>query len=134
MRSVLVLIGARPHRWASLVLVGLTLALTVPASASAAGFTAHLAAPNHTPTANKQWPITVTATRGSAKLSGSVRYQFLFQGQLVASRPGHSFKHGVYHDTLLFPGDAIGQVLSLRVIVTTNYGTVELPWWIKTRA
>jgi hypothetical protein len=115
-------------------MVGLALAMAVPAAASAAAFTARLTAPNHTPTANKQWPITVTVTRGGARLGGSVRYQFLFQGQVVANRAGHSFTHGVYHDTLLFPGAAVGRVLSLRVIVTTKYGTVDLPWWIKARA
>ena len=110
------------------------LALAVPAGASAAGFSAKLTAPNHTPTANKKWPITVTVTRGRTKLSGRVRYQFLFQGQVEASRPGHAFSRGVYHDSLLFPGEAIGHVLSLHVIVTTKYGTIALPWWIKTRA
>lgn len=134
MRSLLLPIGARSRRCASLAIVGLALAIAVPASASAAAFTAHLTAPNHTPVANKQWPITVSATRGGVRLSGTVRYQFLFQGQVVGNRAGHSFTHGVYHDTLLFPGAAVGHVLSLRVIVTTTYGTVYLPWWIKARA
>jgi len=134
MRFLLVRIGVRSHRRAALVMAGLVLALAAPAAASAAAFSAKLTAPNHTPTANKKWPITVTVTRGQTKLSGSVRYQFLFQGQVEASRPGHAFSRGVYHDTLLFPGEAIGHVLSLHVIVTTKYGTVALPWWIKTRA
>ena len=134
MRFLLARLGVRSHRSAPLVIAGLVLALAVPAVASAAAFSAQLTAPNHTPTANKKWPITVTVTRGRTKLSGSVRYQFLFHGQVEASRPGHAFSRGVYHDTLLFPGEEIGHVLSLRVIVTTKYGTVELPWWIKTRA
>ena len=127
-------VSVRSHRCAALVIAGLVMALAVPAGASAAGFSAKLTAPNHTPTANKKWPITVTVTRGRTKLSGRVRYQFLFQGQVEASRPGHAFSRGVYHDSLLFPGEAIGHVLSLHVIVTTKYGTIALPWWIKTRA
>lgn len=118
----------------SVVLAGLVLALAIPASASAAAFTANLTAPNHQPKANKKWPITVTVTRGDRKLSGSVRYAFLYQGVVEARRPGYSFKHGIYHDTLVFPDAAIGHTLSLHVIVQTKYGTVVLPWWVKTRA
>lgn len=118
---------------ASAVLIGLTLALAVPALASAAPFSARLSAPNHQPHANTKWPITVTVTRGRAKLSGSVRYQFLYNGVVEAHRAGHWFRHGVYHDSLVFPSEAVGYTLSLRVIVTTKYGTVQLPWWVKTR-
>jgi hypothetical protein len=114
--------------------VVLVLALVVPASASAAAFTAHLKAPNHTPTANKLWPITVTATRGQTKLSGSVNYEFLYDGSVVSHQAGHSFKGGVYHDTLKFPSDAVGYPLTLRVIVKTRYGTVDLDWAVKTKA
>ena len=108
------------------------LALAVPATASAAAFKAHLTAPNHSPTANKPWPITVTATRGATKLSGSVRYQFLLYGSVVSRQPGHSFTRGIYHDVLMFPSTAVGSSLTLRVIVKTKYGTVDLNWAVKT--
>jgi hypothetical protein len=123
-------------RWSALALTAaaLVLAVSAPASASAAPFTAHLKAPNHTPTAGKKWPITVTATRGHTKLSGSVRYQFLFDGTVESNQPGHSFKRGVFHDTLLFPKEAVGYPLTLRVIVKTRYGTVDLNWSVKTKA
>ena len=133
MRSCLRPVLSVLRRSGSVVLVGLVVALALPALASAAPFTARLKAANHQPVANKNWPITVTVTRGRAKLSGSVRYEFLFNGTVEAHRAGHSFKHGVYHDSLVFPSAAIGHTLSLRVIVTTRYGTVRLPWWIKTR-
>ena len=133
MRSCLRPVLSALRRSGSVVLVGLAVALALPALASAAPFTARLKAANHQPVANKKWPITVTVTRGRAKLSGSVRYEFLFNGAVEAHRPGHSFKHGVYHDSLLFPSEAVGYTLSLRVIVTTRYGTVQLPWWIKAR-
>jgi hypothetical protein len=134
MRSFVRPLGVRLQRSSSLLLVAFALLLALPAAAPAATFTARLTAPNHQPTANKRWPIIVTARRGGTPLSGSVRYQFLFQSQVVASRPGHRFSNGVFHDTLLFPGGAIGKNLSLHVIVSTKYGTVVLPWWIKTRA
>ncbi len=109
-------------------------ALIVPAAASAAAFSAHLRAPNHTPTASKPWPITVTVTRGDSMLSGSVRYEYLYDGSVVSHQPGHSFSGGVYRDTLDFPREAVGYPLTLRVIVTTRYGTVDLDWAVTTRA
>ena len=118
-----------------LVLVLTALALAVPASAvAAAPFTAKLQAPNHSPTAGKKWYITVTATHGRTKLSGSVKYQFLFQGTVQSTQPGHSFHGGVFHDWLLFPTKSVGFPLTLRVVVTTSYGTVYLPWSVKVRA
>ncbi len=119
---------------AALVLIGLTFALAVPASASAAAFSIRLHAPNHSPTAGRRWPITLDVRRGRAKLSGRVRYQFLFDGQLVAQRPGYPFKHGVYRDRLLFPSSAVGHPLILRIVVSTRYGTIDVDWAVKARA
>ena len=134
MKSFLRPLGRRLHRQGSLVLVAgaLGLALVIPASASAAAFTARLKAPNHTPTMNKKWWITVTATRGRAKLSGKVSYRFVTSAGTF-SRPGHGFKHGVYRDWLLFPAAAVGHKLTLRVVVSTRYGTVDLNWAVTPR-
>jgi hypothetical protein len=114
-----------------LLAAAVSLALALPASASAAGFTAHLSAPDHTPKAGRNWPITVTARRGSHKLSGSVRYEFVFQGQVVSHQPGHRFKRGVYRDKLLWPAEAVGHKLTLRVVVKTRYGTDKINWAIR---
>jgi len=122
-----------PHLRRALFMVVVVAALALPATALAGGFTAHLTAPNHEPIANKKWPITVTATRGSTKLSGTVRYRFLSDGTVVSSKPGGSFRHGVYRDTLVWPAEAIGHPLSLQVVVTTRYGTDYLPWWIQVK-
>jgi hypothetical protein len=124
------MLSSRPMRRALFALV-LMAALALPASAFAGGFTAHLSAPNHKPVANKKWPITVTANRGSAKLAGTVSYRYLSYGSVVATRPGGSFKHGVFHDSLVWPGEAVGHPLSLQVVVKTRYGTDYLPWWIQ---
>lgn len=116
-----------------LLTAALVLAVAAPAVA-AAPFTAHLKAPNHTPIANKNWNITVTASRNGAALTGSVKYQFVFGGAVVGNEPGGKFKHGVYHDHLVFPTRSVGISLTLRVVVTTKYGTVDLPWAVKVRA
>jgi hypothetical protein len=124
---------AASRRHARLALIFTALALAVPATASAAGFTARLYAPNHSPVVNKGWPIKVTARRGGRKLSGSVRYQFVFGGSVVASKPGHKFTGGVYHDKLKFTAPSVGVQLTLRVIVKTRFGTVTIPWAVTPR-
>ncbi|MGO9898720.1 MAG: hypothetical protein ACLP0J_03260 [Solirubrobacteraceae bacterium] len=66
--------------------------------------------------------------------SGSVRYEYLYDGSVVSHQPGHSFSGGVYRDTLDFPRKAVGYPLTLRVVVTTRYGTDDLDWAVTTRA
>jgi hypothetical protein len=110
-----------------------TLALALPAGAAAGGFTARLLdTPTHQPRVGR-WSITVTAMRGRQKLSGTVSYQFLYQGQVVSRQPGHGFRRGVYRDTLLWPKRAVGHTITLRIVVRTRYGTDYLNWWIKVR-
>lgn len=117
--------------WGMLAAVVLALALAAPALA--ASFTVRINT-SHQPHVGRN-PITVTVTRGRVKLSGRVYYRFLFGGQVVpgGTRAGGSFKHGVWHDTLKFPPTAIGYNLTIQVVVTTRYGTVYAPWWIKVR-
>lgn len=104
--------------------------LALPASAMASSFklTPHIA--NHTPTIGVKWPITVDVDKGKTKLSGSVKYQFLFQGSVVSTQPGHSFKNGVYKDLLLFPASRTpaGITLTIKIEVKTKYGTESLNW------
>jgi hypothetical protein len=121
--------GLRPVLLAAVAI----LALAWPASALAGGFTARLYAPNHQPKVGS-WRIKVTATRGGQKLSGSVNYRFLYQGQVVSRKPGYRFTHGVYYDTLKWPRQAVGHTITLQVVVSTRYGTDYLNWWIKVRS
>jgi hypothetical protein len=125
--------GRRVWPRAMPVVVALIAALALPASALAASFklTPHIA--NHTPTVNKKWPVTIDVTKGKAKLSGSVKYQFLFDGSVVSNQPGHSFTNGVYKDAMLFPSKSLGPVLTLRILVKTKYGTEHLDWKIQTK-
>jgi len=106
--------------------------LAVPATALAGSFTAKLQIGSHQPKVGYQ-PLTVTATKGATKLAGTVRYQFLFDGQVVSKQPGGKFSHGVYHDKLKWPSDAVGHTITLQVVVNTKYGTDYLNWWIKVR-
>lgn len=119
--------------WSLLALLAALVVMALPATALAGGFTAHLYVPNHQPKVGR-WPIKVTATRGSQKLSGSVSYRFLLNGTQVSKQPGYSFTHGVYYDTLVWPKRAVGHTITLQVVVKTRYGTDYLNWWIKVRA
>lgn len=109
-------------------------ALIVPSAASAAAFTLKVKFPNHTPIANKKWPISWTATKGSRKLSGRSEYQFYFGNTLEGgTQKGVRFSGGRGHDTLVFPGDAVGHPLKLRVMVITRYGTASAWWTVTTK-
>ncbi len=116
----------------ALVLVALAASLALPATALAGGFTARLYVHGHQPHVGL-WPLTVTATRGHQKLSGTVYYRYLYQGTVVSRQPGGKFRNGVYHDRLNWPGRAVGHTITLQVVVHTRYGTDYLNWWIKVR-
>jgi hypothetical protein len=104
-----------------------------PAIAASSGITAKLSpAPSHTPPVGGE-KITILVTKGTQKLRGSVKYQFLFEGQLVNSQPGKTFKNGVYHDTLQWPAAAIGKKLTVKMIITTNAGTTSLSYWFEVK-
>ena len=110
------------------------LTLALPATALAASFkiTPHIA--NHTPTVNKKWPVRLTINKGKTKLSGTVKYEFLFDGSVVSHQPGHKFTHGSYTDTMIFPAQSLGEPLTLRILVTVpKYGTEHLDWKITTQ-
>lgn len=126
-----------------------SLALLVPAaSADAAGFVAHLSAPNHRPLALKLWHISVTATTKSGKpLKATASYEFLYAGQVVAKRNPSpkspcdesggprplSFK-GKYGDDILWPKRSIGIPLTFRVVVKVKgLGVKKLDWKITVR-
>lgn len=128
------------HRLRILATLGALVAivsLALPASALASRFTikAHIA--NHTPVVNKKWPVELTITRGKTKLSGTVVYEFMFDGSVVATRPKHGaykFKNGVYRDEMVFTKDSVGEPITLRFVVKTKYGTEHLDWAIHAKA
>lgn len=125
----------RKGRRAALALFAATVAgCASPAAALAGGsFTVQAHFPNHTPIANKPWKITLDVSKGKTKLSGSVKYDFEFGSTVVSHQPGHAFKKGVYKDSLKFTSPAVGQPLTLVVLVTTKYGTKAIDWAVKTQ-
>jgi len=94
---------------------------------------ATLVGENHAPTANTNWTysITVTDARGQ-KLSGTETTQYLYNGVVVGTEKPVNvrFKNGYYHDTIEFPGAAVGHQLSVWVVVKTRDGSGSAAWWI----
>jgi hypothetical protein len=122
-----------PRRRLAPLAVALVVALAIPAAASAASFkvTPHIS--GHAPKAKKKWPVTLTVTKGKKELSGSVKYEFLFDGSVVSHQPGKKFTDGIYKDELLFPASAEGIKLTLRIVVKTSYGTQNVDWTVTTQ-
>ena len=126
-----------PRRYArfALALAGViaALAVLIPSSALASGFTAHVRFPNHYPIAGKPWRITITATRGRQKLNGTIKYVFITPVGPMTRKSSVRIKHGVAHDSLKFPGEAVGHKLGLNVVIKTKYGRDTVKWWVKPR-
>lgn len=122
----------RPLRALTLSFV---LAVMLPAAAQAASFkiTPHIA--NHTPIVNKKWPVELTVTAGKKRLSGSVKYEFLFDGSVVSHQPGHKFRRGIYRDTMVFPSQSLGEPLTLRILVTVPayHRTEHIDWKVQSK-
>src|SRR5690606_27209038 len=116
---------------------------------------ARLSAPTHTPKANKRWPITVTARTNSGKpLRAKATYQFLYNGQVVATRypspranpnskcskqgtcrhSPYRFKGRMRDRTITWPRRAAGMRLTFRVVVVAKgRGKVNLDYAVRVR-
>ena len=124
------------------VIVGLVLAVLVASPAPAAReatpqskLIAHLFATTHTPKAGERWPIRITArdTSGHA-VRGSVRYAFLYQGEVVLRlNPKVDKKFvGDFRDRhLAWSKRTIGLDLVFRAIVDTKLGQANLDYEVK---
>ncbi len=118
----------------ALVALPILAALALAGSALAAAFKVTPQIPNHRPTVGREWPIKLGVTRGRTKLSGSVSYEYLFNGSVLSKQKGHRFRGGVYTDRLVFPAKSVGQPLTLRfLIVIPSYGRQKLDWAITPR-
>lgn len=106
------------------------------ASVSTGPVRATLHGADHAPIAGKPWPyyVRVTDAAGSP-LSGTVEIEFTFGGQVVGrdSPPTHPIKHGLWHDNLTYPKQAVGQPLTLQAVVHTSKGSVTLGWPVTVR-
>jgi hypothetical protein len=125
------------------VLGALTLGIAAIASASPTAspsvrWSAKLTAPGHHPKARKRWPVKIVVkTAGGKPISGTVQYNFLFNGTVVQVRScldhGNTpckFR-GTYRDVLHFPMRSVGYNLTLRFIVKTRFGTKNIDYAIK---
>ena len=118
-------------------------ALVTPSSAAPTAspsvrWSAKLTAPGHHPKARKRWPVKIVVkTAGGKPISGTVQYNFLFNGSVVQVRScldhGNTpckFR-GTYRDVLHFPMRSVGYDLTLRFIVKTRFGTKNIDYAIK---
>jgi hypothetical protein len=97
---------------------------------------ATLVGQNHDPTANKKWAYTVTALDAKGRpLSGKVDTAFAFQGTVVGHEtpPVHSLKDGHLHDVITFPPRAVGEPISVQVVIHTSIGSMTLDWPVKVK-
>lgn len=140
------------------LLAVLAAALLLPAGAAeaAAPCVARLKAPGHRPKANRLWPITVSCrTRSGRPVRATATYQFLYNGQVVAtrypspaanpksrcSREGtcrrspYPFRGSFRDGTFIWPRRAVGFPLTLRVVVRVRgKGRVNLDYAVRVRA
>ncbi|MGA2470105.1 MAG: hypothetical protein ABSG64_05390 [Solirubrobacteraceae bacterium] len=120
---------------ASLALGGVALAAhTTTVKAASGPLSASLTASTHNPKLNVKMPISVTATLHGKPAHASAKYEFLFSGAVVSTQYVSHNKHftftGHYADTLIFPSQALGEPLTLRVVINSDGHTVNLNWAI----
>jgi len=136
------------------IVAGAFLVPAAPAAAAACPV-AHLSAPTHHPKAGARWPITVTCrTRSGKGIRATATYQFIFNGQVVATRypspkadpnskcsKAGTCRHSPYpftgrmrDATFTWPRRAVGIPLKLRVVVRVRgKGSVNLDYAVKVR-
>jgi hypothetical protein len=146
-------LSAIPRR---LLLTSILGAVVLPgAVAQAAPCNATLKVPGHHPKAGTRWPVTVTCRRSGKAVRATATYQFLYNGQVVAtrypspnadpdskcSRAGTCRKSpwpftGRFRDsTFTWPRRAVGFPLTFRVVVRVRgRGKVNLDYAVKVRA
>ncbi len=130
-------------------------ALLAPAAPAAAAPcpVAHLSAPTHHPKAGARWPVTVTCrTRSGKGIRATATYQFIFNGQVVATRypspkanpnkacsKAGTCRHSPYpftgrfrDATFTWPRRAVGIALKLRVVIRVRgKGSMNLDYAVK---
>jgi hypothetical protein len=94
---------------------------------SKGALTATMTVGTHTPKVNANWPATFTARFDGKPVQAAVAYQFVFAGQVVATRSHYRFT-GSFHDILTFPATAVGYPLTFRAKVTAHRLIVNLDY------
>jgi hypothetical protein len=121
------------------VLLGLAPAIALAATqtlkASSGALKATMKPPaTHQPKVNTNVWITVTATLNGKPAHATAKYEFLFGGAVVSTQyprfnPHFSFT-GHFTDNLVFPASAVGEPLTLRVVIKADSRTVYFDWSI----
>ena len=113
-----------------------TTATTPTSSVSTGPVHGTLTAENHAPVVNKDWHYALTVTDAAGHpLSGTVDIEFVFSGVVVGrdTPPTHPVTNGRWQDTIRFPADAVGKLLTFRAVVHTHQGSIALDWPITVR-
>ena len=90
-----------------------------------------LHAPNHAPKAGKPWRYSIVVTDAAGHpLSGIIDVQFTFAGQVVGKDipPTHKFTQGAFQEVLTFPARAVGEPISLQLVIHTTEGSTTVNW------
>ena len=142
-------------RPALLLFVACAALLQTGGADAAAPCVATLKASGHYPMAGRPWPITVTCRTPAGKpVRATATYQFVFQGQVVATRypspnadprsacsrngncrnSPYPFSGRMYDATFIWPRRAVGIPLTLRVVVRVpGRGSVNLNYRVRVR-
>ena len=91
---------------------------------------AEMRAGTHTPTVNAAWPVHFRVRRAGRAARASVRYEYLFQGQVVARRSHFTF-HGRFSDIFRWPAAAVGYPLTFRAVIESGGTTVNLDYTVQ---
>jgi hypothetical protein len=91
--------------------------------------------PTHAPKINTNIPIAVSATLSGKPVRGATaKYVFLFGGIPVSTQYPRYNKHftfnGSFKDNLVFPGDSVGEPLTLRFVIGAGGHSVSFDWAI----
>jgi hypothetical protein len=131
-----------PRRQLVPVVLALVLAVLVASPAPAARkpppksrLVAHLYAPTHRPKAGMRWPIRITVRdRHGRGVRGTVRYAFLYQGEVVLRQDPkvNRWFVGEFRDRhLSWSKRTIGLALTFRAVVDTKLGQANLDYPVK---
>jgi hypothetical protein len=124
-----------PFVAAAALMVGLTAAAALGPAPAVANSRIHvtMTAENHHPVVNKNWTYSVKVTTAAGKkLSGTETTNYLYGGTVVGTEKPVNvrFKDGYYRNTIQFPSDAVGQPLTVDVVVHTKDGSGSATWSI----
>jgi hypothetical protein len=97
---------------------------------SSGGVTVTLQAGTHHPRVEVPWPIRFTVSSGGRPARASVRYEYLFGGQVVAHRSHYAFA-GRFSDVFKWPSSAVGYPLTFRAVIASEGKTIDLDYAVR---